>query len=391
MKKLILLLFTVMIAYACSTRKQVERAVNTGNYDHAIQTALKKLRTNKDKKRNQDYVIMLQDAYYKVVERDLGSIAHLKKDNNPEAYRNIYELYTGLDGRQESIKPLIPLYIDDQPVVFEFNNYSDAILDAKNKVSSYYYQKGLALLNAKDKQSIREAYNTLEYIENINPNYKDTPNLLNEAHERGTDYILVSINNETEQMIPEKLEADLLSMDTYGINKFWSVYHVNKIKDLNYDYTLQLNLKQINVSPERITEREFVREKEVKDGWQYAYDEKGNVAKDSLGNDIKVDKIVKVTCRYFETIQTKTSQVIGDVVYKDLKTNQILDKFPVNSEFVFEYIFATSKGDRRALLPDDIGYLEHRRVPFPNNEQMVYDTGEDLKLKLKQIINSYRI
>jgi hypothetical protein len=30
-------------------------------------------------------------------------------------------------------------------------------------------------------------------------------------------------------------------------------------------------------------------------------------------------------------------------------------------------------------------------VPFPSNEQMVYDTGEDLKLKLKDIIKSYTI
>jgi len=28
-------------------------------------------------------------------------------------------------------------------------------------------------------------------------------------------------------------------------------------------------------------------------------------------------------------------------------------------------------------------------VPFPSNEQMVYDTGEDLKQKLKSIINRY--
>ena len=82
---------------------------------------------------------------------------------------------------------------------------------------------------------------------------------------------------------------------------------------------------------------------------------------------------------------------IGDVIYKDLRSNQVLDRFPINSEFVFEYVYATSRGDRRALLADDIRFLEHRRVPFPNNEQMVYDTGEDLKLQLKNIINSYSI
>ncbi|GGZ94004.1 hypothetical protein [Algibacter mikhailovii] len=389
MKKIPLLIAVIAIAFACSTRKQVEKAVNTGNYDQAINTALRKLRTNKDKKRNYDYVVMLQDAYYKVIERDLGSIAHLKKDDNPEAYVKVYELYKGLDARQEAIKPILPLYINGENVAFKFNNYSDNIFQYRNKASNYLFEKGLALLENEDKTSMREAYNTLEYLQTINPNYENTAELLNEAHQRGMDYILVAINNETEQIIPKRLEDDLLSVDTYGLNKFWSTYHVNKLPNLDYDYTLQLNLKQINISPEQIKEREFVREKEIVDGWQYVLDDAGNVAKDTLGNDIKVDKLVKIQCRYFETIQTKSSQVIGDVVYKDLRTNQILNKFPIDSQFVFEYIYATSTGDRRALRREDINFLENRRVPFPNNEQMVYDTGEDLKLQLKNIINSY--
>ena len=391
MKKILLLTVISVFVIACSTRKQVEKAVNTGNYDQAINTALKKLRTNKDKKRNYDYVIMLQDAYYKVVERDLGTIAHLKKDNNPETYVRVYELYDDLDARQQAIKPILPLQIDGKNIPFKFNNYSDAILKSRDRASDYLYEKGLALLEPDDKSSIREAYNTLDYLQRINPNYENTGELLTEARQRGMDYILVSINNETEQIIPNRLEDDLLSLDTYGLNKFWSTYHVNKLDNLNYDYAMQLNLKRINISPEQIKERELVREKDIVDGWQYALDDAGNVAKDTLGNDIKVDKIVRVTCRYLETIQIKSSQVIGDVIYKDLRTKQVLDRFPINSEFVFEYVYATSRGDRRALQTDDIGFLEHRRVPFPNNEQMVYDTGEDLKLQLKNIINSYSI
>lgn len=158
-----------------------------------------------------------------------------------------------------------------------------------------------------------------------------------------------------------------------------------------YDYAMQLNLKRINISPERIKEREFLREKDVKDGWKYKLDSAGNVAKDTLGNDIKVDKIIRVKCRLLETIQTKSSQVIGDVVYVDLLSKQTLDSFPIDSEFIFEYIFARSRGDKRALNKKDRNLLNNRRVPFPSNEQMVYDTGEDLKLQLKDIINSYNI
>ena len=391
MKKLLLLIVTLSLCIACSGRKEVEKAVNTGNYDQAINTALKKLRTNKDSKRKHDVVLMLQDAYYKAEDRDLNTIEHLKKDKNPELYRKIYERYLDLNKRQEAIKPILPLRVNGKDIPFNFNNYSNAIVESRENLSDYLYEKGIDLLESDDKNLIRDAHKTLSYLERISPNYEDTHELLEEAHQRGTDYILVSINNATQQIIPTRLEDDLLDFDTYGLNKFWSVYHANKAENLKYDYAMQLNLKRINISPERVKEREFLRERDVKDGWKYKLDTDGNVAKDSLGNDIKVDKIIKVKCRVLESIQTKSSQVIADVVYLDLTNNQPLDTFTIDSEFIFEHFYGRHRGDKRALNKDDRDLLNNRRVPFPSNEQMVYDTGEDLKYQLKDIINSYSI
>ena len=391
MKKLLLLSVVFLLLVACNTKKQVEIAVNSGNYDRAINTALDKLRKNKDKKRNYDYVIMLQDAYYKVAKRDLETIKHLKKDSNPETFRNIYELYLDLDARQEAIKPILPLTINGKNIPFGFNDYSNDIIGSKTQLADYLYEKGLDLLESDDKHIIRQAHSELSYLDRISPNYENTRDLLAEAHERGKDHILVSIHNDTQQLIPQRLEVKLLNFDTYGLNKFWSEYHANKAPNLNYDYAMHLNLKQIDVSPERVNQREFLREKEVVDGWEYEKDSNGNVVKDSLGNDIKFEKIIKVRGRLYETIQTKTAEVIADVVYLDTQNNQPVDTFTINSGFVFEHIFARYKGDKRALIKDDRQLLNNRRLPFPSNEQMVFDTGEDLKLQLKDIINSYAV
>ena len=334
---------------------------------------------------------MLQDAYYKVVERDLENIAHLKKDQNPETFRNIYELYLDLDARQEAIKPILPLNVNGKNIRFTFNDYSNDIISSKTQLSDYLYEKGLNLLESDDKQTIRQAYSELSYLERISPNYENTRGLLSEAHERGKDRILVSILNNTQQVIPQRLEAELLNFDTYGLNKFWSEYHANKVPNLNYDYAMHLNLKQIDVSPERVNQREFLREKEIADGWEYEKDRNGNVVKDRLGNDIKYEKIIKVRGRLYETIQTKSAQVIADVVYIDAQSNQPVDTFTIDSGFVFEHIFARYKGDKRALNKADRQLINNRLLPFPSNEQMVFDTGEDLKLQLKSIINSYAI
>lgn len=391
MKKALLFTILVFILVSCNTRKQVETAVNSGNYDQAITTALNKLRKNKDAKRNYDYVMMLQDAYYKVVERDLNDIAHLKKDNNPETFKRIFEMYSDLDARQEAIKPLLPLYVNGKNINFDFNNYSNDIVTARNTLADYLYEKGIDLLESDDKRVIREVYSELSYLDRISPNYEDTRDLLAEAHERGKDYILVSINNTTDQVIPLRLEEELLNFDTYGLNKFWSEYHANAQPNRKYDFAMQLNLRQINISPERINEREFLREREIADGWEYEKDRNGNVVKDSLGNDIKYEKFINVRARLYETIQTKSAQVVGDVVYLDNDTKQTLDTFTIDSGFIFEHIFARFRGDKRALLPKDRQLLNNRRLPFPSNEQMVFDTGEDLKLRLKNIINSYSV
>lgn len=391
MKRFLLLSVLLSLLLSCNGRKQVEKAINSGNYDVAINDALKKLQTNKDKKRKEDYVLMLRDAYYKVVARDLDRVKHLKKDNNPELYKEIYEMFIDLNARQEAIKPVLPLVVNGKEISFKFNDYSSSIVKYRDLTSDYLYEEGLKLLELEDKSKIRDAYSIYQYIESINPNYDDTRALMEEAHYRGTNYVIVNIENQTNQIIPKRLEDDLLNFNTYGLNQFWTVYHANADTNINYDYAMQLQLKRINISPERIVERQILREQRIVDGWEYQLDGNGNVMKDSLGNDIKVDKIITVKARLFEFEQQKSSQILADVVYSDLNTNQVIDRFPIDSGFEFLNLYATYRGDKRALTREDLDIIRNRRVMFPSNEQMVYDTGEDLKLKLKDIISRFRI
>ncbi|WP_298756733.1 hypothetical protein [uncultured Psychroserpens sp.] len=391
MKQLLLTTVLLLVLTSCSGRKQIEQAISHGNYDQAINDALRKLENNKDKKRKQDYIVMLEDAYYKVLEEDLQDIQHLKKDGNPEQYRTIYEIYLDLEARQDAIKRVLPLQINGRNLNLKFNDYTSEIVDYRYKTSEYLIDEGITLLDSEDKYNAREAYNIFKYIENINPNFEETRSLMTEAHQKGTDYVIVSIENQTRQIIPQQLEADLLNFDTYGLNQFWTVYHANQVSDLNYDFAMQLQLKRINISPEQVNTVQKLKQKNIVDGWEYLTDSNGNVMVDSLGNKIKVDKIVNVRARYFEVNQFKSTQVIADVVYTNLKTSQTLDAFPIDSEFVFEHFYATVRGDKRALNRREYDLTRNRRVHFPSDAQMVYDTGEDLKLKLKNIINSYRM
>ncbi len=388
--KRLLLFSTMLILFAgCSSKKQIEQELHSGNYDQAVNSALRQLQSRKTEKRKSKFIGMLKEGYARITERDLEDIAFLKKDNNPANWVRINEMYSTLDARQRAIEPVLPLYIKGREVKFQFNDYTSDMINAKNKASEYLYSNSKALLNSNNKYDIRKAFDDLQYLENINPNYGDAQKLMGIALQKGRDFVMVSLINDTAQIIPSRLEDDLLDFDTYGLDNLWTIYHTEADTSIDYDYSMQLQLRQINISPERINEKQLLREKEVVDGWEYQLDQNGNVMQDSLGNDIKIDKIVRVRARLFEIAQTKSAQVIGRVVYSDLKTNQVLDTFTIDSEFIFENLFARTRGDRRALDQQDRQLLRQEEVPFPSDSQMVYDTGEDLKHKLKRIINNH--
>lgn len=394
MKKTLLFTASLFLLISCSSIKKTQQAISNGNYDTAIDIAIENLKKNKTKKGNQPYVLMLQEAFNKARLRDLDRINFLKKDNNPQNIEAIYSLYNDLKNRQEVLKPLLPLPILDQNknANFQLANYDDEIIANKNQLSDYLYAKAQKLFETNNKFDYRTAYDDLEYLEKVNPNFKDVRNLMNVALERGVDYVFVSMKNETDKVIPKRLEEDLLNFDTYGLDDLWTVYHGAKNPNIKYDFGLELNLRNIQVSPEQVREKELIKEKQVVDGFKYLLDDKGNQVLDKEGNKIKVDKLVNVRCEIYQFTQFKTSKVSGQVKFVDLNSKQTIQTYPIASEFAFQHMYANYKGDKRALESSFLDLIALRVVPFPTNEQMIYDSGQDLKLRLKNIIarNKFR-
>jgi hypothetical protein len=394
MKKIILFILAFTCITSCSSVKNTQKAINDGNYQKAIDIAISNLKKNKFKKGNQPYVLMLEDAYVKANKRDVDQIKFLIKENNPDKIEGIYGLYEGLKSRQEIIKPLLPLYISElkREANFNFRNYDNEIITYKNKLSDYLYAKVKKLFNDDNKFAYREAYDDLNFLEKINPNFKDVRNLINLARERGLDYVIVTVKNQTQKFVPKRLQEDLLNFDTYGLNDLWTVYHGARNQNINYDFALELNLRSIQVSPEQIREKEIIENKEIKDGYTFLLDDNGDYVLDKNGNKIKVDKMVNVRCRIYQFVQFKTVKVVAQVKYIDNYTKQIINTYPIASQFDFQHTYANYKGDKRAIEDEFIDLIELSRVPFPTNEQMIYDSGEDLKQKLKYIIvhNKFR-
>jgi hypothetical protein len=389
MKKIVFLIAIILLG--CSA-KQTKNSLLSGNYDQAIQTATESLRRDKDRKSKQEFVYMLEEAFAKAKERDERNIALWEQEKNPANIEKIYNTCLQLENRQEKIRPLLPLKLiaENRNAIFPFEDYSKKLILYKERLIEHLYDLGSDLLVSKNKLDARQAFNHFTYVNQLYPGYKDVARLLDEARFLGTHFVAVNIRNESGMIVPARLEQDLLDFGTMGLNDQWVVYHSKQKSEIKYDYRVVLNFVQILISPDQLKEREFLSEREVKDGKKKLVDRNGNVVRDSTGSVVMVDDLKTVRANINEFRQYKSCQVSAKVEFHDVIDNQLLQTFPLASEFVFENLYAVCQGDQRAVDDHYRKCFKNRAVPFPPNEQMVFDTGEDIKKKLKNIIVSYR-
>ncbi|MEM0519441.1 hypothetical protein [Aequorivita flava] len=388
MKNSYFLLFIALFALSCNSVKRTQKFVSQGNYDEAIALATKKLQKDKGAKEYDAHIRILEEAFLKAKEEDTRHLTFLKRENSLANAKEIYYTYLDLQARQDLIRPLLPLYSLEmgRKANFVFTDYTSDLLAAKDGYVKALYQEAQVYLKRNTTIDYRSAFNVLCELEEVMPNYRDVNQLKDEAHFRGTNFVFVQLNNHTRQIIPFRLEQDLLNFNTYGLDDFWTEYHAQRENGIDYALGIDLNFQTIQITPERISDRQFTRKQRIKDGYDFRRDRGGNIVRDSLGNPIKVDKYIDVSATVYITAQEKAVLVGGTVVYKDLNKRRELNSFPLSSEFIFENVYATFRGDERALTADDRRLVNNRPIPFPNNEQMVFDAGQDIKERFKVIL-----
>ena len=386
------LLSSLALLVGCNTLKETRVNLASGNYEFAIRNSVENLRKSRTKKKSLEYILLLEDSYAKAVERDTRTIDRLKRESSGEALEEVYNTYQGLNNRQEYIRPLLPLHELDtgREAQFVLVDYDQELFDSKSNLSEHLYQHAASLLRNGSKYNARVAYENFKYLERIYPNYKDSSALMSDAHYNGTDFVFIHLDNHTDYIIPRELESDLLQIDTYKMNKPWTVYHNAQMENTDYDYELIVAVRDIQISPEQIYEKEIIKTKKIKDGFTYELDENGNVKKDAAGNDIKSDKYITVRSRIQEFTQSKSTKIVAEAEYRSYQNKQVIRSIPIFGEYNFLHHYCTHNGDRRALDDHYKGLIGKALVPFPSNEQMVYSTNENLKHRLKEIIAANR-
>ena len=380
-----LILIAILFLGSCSASKKAEKNVKSGNYDQAFDIGFSEL--SKDKG-NFKIVKTFKQAYDKANERDLKQISMYKSQNNPLNLKKIYGLYEQLDSRQYQVISLQPLYIEEREVFFEIMDYSNEIYSSKKDYSRYLYNTAQEKMKG-TKLDARTAYKLFNELEYINPTFvNNLSDLIIDAKMKGSSLILMKLTNKISTMTTDDDIDELLRISESNMKNPWIIYHVNKESNLIYDYQLSILLDHLNIAPQQINSELIPQQARIVDGWEYILDASGNVMKDSLGNDMKRDRIITVQAELRIMQQLKSSKIDGTVSIKNLKTNSVMFSNPLFGEARFENVFGIFRGDQRAIEQKYFELLQKKEVPFPPDQEVVKYALGDFKSKILLIINN---
>ncbi len=336
----------------------------------------------------------MEIAFAKAQARDLGAARQLAQSGRPEEWGRINRIHRRVGQQQSRIEPLLPLISEDgYRAHFDFVDIDQMESESRERAAEYLYERARTLLEKGrqgDRQAARQAYWELRNLEErYFRHYRDKDELMREAVALGTTRIGFEVANWSSKLLPARFEDHLLAFNIDGLNAQWKRFHLGPPQNMMLDYRAIFALEYVDVSPERIRERTYTEERDVEEGWEYVLDERGNVRKDSLGNDLKQPRIVRVHAEVLEVYQSKAARLDGALEICDNR-GALLFRQPMSTEVFFEHYSATFRGDRRALSPESCSRIGNIPLPFPSDEDMLLQAAERLKVPILNELRSNR-
>ncbi len=381
MKRTLSLLIVALLFTGCASSS---RLLRRGNYDAAIERSVRKLHRKPD---NHQEILVLERAYMIANEQDSERIRFLEREGRVQNIPEILRFYTLMKDRQTLVRTITPLYLPDRVVQFPYIDYDEEIISAQRGAAEYYYSQAIQLLDLDEKEAYRSAYDKFLLVMDYSADYKDVHQLAYDARYKGISRVLVSVDNRTHlKMAPDFLQR-MLTVDPRGIEDEWlELYYEDLDETIDFDYYLIINLMSVVVSPNQTSEKDQVFRKTIEDGFEYVLDDRGNVMKDSLGNDIRITKYKDITCTVIETQQRKSANIDGDLELVSEQPRRLLMREPLTAYTVFEHSSARAVGDLNALDEETLVKVGIDPLPFPSDEEMIFRTADPLRKAIRGAI-----
>jgi hypothetical protein len=338
--------------------KTASKLYDKGNYDEAVELAVKKLQ----KKPDDDMRSLLQNAYHYAVNDHETRIRQLSDNTNELKWEWIYNEYASLQRLHEAIHRS-----PEAMAIVNATDYSSYLTTYADKAADIRVERGMAWMDKNNKMSFRNAYNEFAVALQYRPGDLSISDLKNEAYENAVIYVVVMpmegrryrySSNDAYEM--RNFENNLLhQLQHHSGNQFVKFYSSSDANSRNIqaDQFIDFRFSTLNVG--RTRDEKSTRE----------------VSKDIVVKETvyRPDSVVKEYKKVFAKITTVKRTVLSEgnlqINARDFSGRRLWsDNLSGNHNWCTE--FSTYTGDERALSDNDKA-LVNRRQDYPPAEDEI--------------------
>jgi len=376
MKKVYVLLFIAVSTWLVSC-KSASKLYQKGNYDEAVQVAVKKLQKDPNDPKLKSVV---QDAYRYAVTDHENRIRNYSSMDNEMKWEWMHNEYSALQNLHNTIFKAPSVYELVRP-----KDYSSDINENAAKASDIHYNRGIQLMNNNDKQSAKNAYHEFKAAISFKPGDANIQRRIKEAYDAALTVVaIVPINNYGFQYATynyqlQNFDKDIVRTLQYNTgNEFVKFYSTWETQRLNIvpDEIVELHFTQINIGSikDNYSTKEVIRDVVVKETVYKA--------------DSVIKQYAKVKANITTTQRTMSSQGNLSINIRDSKGKWLWsDNVVGNSSWSTE--FSSYNGDERALSDEDKLLLNKVQDTPPREEDIMKCIQESIYSDFVSRIRKY--
>lgn len=346
-----ILIITLFFQSCSSGWKQLEK----GNYDQAVYNAINRLKSKSSHSKaraalSEGFNLAVKNHLQKI-ERARYSSASFKWDEIVYSYEDLNKLSEALESCSACLS-----------IVSGHKFYDSELNFARQQAAAERYNAAKKLLAEGNRESAKVAYRYFELTEYFEPDYKDTRKLLDEAYFAATLKVIVepvrvnsNIYKLSNDYFQSKLDEFMMNYESKNFVMFLRPEEANKQK-IKPDHIMILSFDDFVVGQTYVKERvEEIR--------------KDNVLLGETAGRRPVYGTVTAHLSIFET--TISSGGLLDMTILEARTNRILNQQKMPGTFVWQDVWATYKGDERALSSEQLA-LTRKRAAIPPPPQTLF-------------------
>ncbi|MCF8238869.1 MAG: hypothetical protein K9I85_11975 [Saprospiraceae bacterium] len=373
-----LYIYPVLLILLVGACRSPQRFYEKGKYTKSVEEALTLVRKGKAEDKD---IRTLELAFNQINTREISQLEKLLNSPSPDRWEELLTVAERIEQRQEWIKPYLPITYprSGQPVSLRLYPLRDLIPQARIKAADRRIvlgEQALELAETGDKKAAREAYGHFTQSLFFRPGDAATRKLQDRAETLSYSLMRLQIDNQARAFLPGSFRLQLEQTFASSVDHRWLRILPDGAPCRDCDLETMIVLTDVNVSPDKVDERKWKERNTVEDGFRYALDERGNVRKDTNGNDIKIAVYKEVWAEVFETRQFKGARLEGIMEVRDLRSGRILRRIPVAAETQFLAESVWFQGDKRALDPKTVKQLKNHPIPFPDEQDILADAAD---------------